>query len=83
MEVLGTATAFKQELARIKYSIYFIIRDLHKGTPDIPVQSIFKRTLSQEKTATSVLFSNKTSTIQSHLYKSVRILQKLTILKLD
>lgn len=80
MEVVGTATAFKQELARTKYSIYFIIRDLHKKrehrtsqfSPYLKVLS-FKRTLSQKKTATSVIFSNKTTTIQSHLYKSENI----------
>ncbi len=90
MEVVGTATAFKQELVRTKYSIYFIIRDLHKKrehrtsqfSPYLKVLS-YDRKLSQKKTATSVLFSNKTTTIQSHLYKSVRILQKWTFLKLD
>ncbi len=51
--------------------LYYSRFTQEKGTPNIPVQSIFKRTLSQEKTATSVLFSNKTFTIQSHLYKSM------------
>lgn len=56
VEVMGTLTAFNQELARTKYSIYFKIYT-RKGNSEQP-NSVHIWTLSQKEAVTSVIFSD-------------------------